>query len=260
MEIKPLLSIKNLTAGYGNKIICHDISLDIYPGEFCTILGLNGSGKTTLLKALCGLIPVSSGSFFLNGNDITHINEKKRAGYISYIPQRYSKLTGVTVPEVVLMGLNPTLGFFESPSSSDKELAKKSLEKMKILHLANEDFSKLSEGQKQKVILARTLIQNAPVMLMDEPDSALDFPGKNHILLKIKSIIRSNNKAGLVTLHDPNLALAYSDRLILLHEGKIKSDIYLSKVDKSEIEQKLSEIYENIVLTTVDKKFFVYIN
>jgi len=248
MTKNPILSIQNLSAGYGKKIIIRDINLDIFPGEFCALLGLNGSGKTTLLKALCGLIPVSNGSVLSNGEDITHINEKNRAGYISYIPQRYSKLIGVTVLEVVLMGLNPHLGLFESPSQADKEQARTILKKMQILHLIDEDFSKLSEGQKQKVILSRALVQNAPIMLMDEPDSALDFTGKHQILAKIKSLIHANEKAGFVTLHDPNLALAHCDRLILLHEGGIKSEINLTIAGDDEIEGKLSEIYEGITL------------
>ena len=259
MVESPLLSIQNLSAGYGKKTIINNINLDIYPGELCALLGLNGSGKTTLLKALCGLLPVTSGSILSAKEDITHFNEKKRAGYISYIPQRFSKLIGVTVLEVVLMGYNPKLGIFEAPTSADKDLAKESLAKMNILHLKDEDFSKLSEGQKQKVILARTLVQNAQIMLMDEPDSALDFVGKHNILTTIKNLIHADNKAGLITLHDPNLALAHSDRLILIHEGRIKSEINLKTANQDEIEKKLSELYENIALTTVNKQHTVYL-
>jgi iron complex transport system ATP-binding protein len=253
----PILSIQYLSSGYDNNRYVSKINLDIYEGEFCALLGLNGSGKTTLLKALCGLLPVSSGSFFSHGKDITHLNEKNRAEYISYIPQRYTDLIGVTVFEVVLMGLNSKLGFFESPSYWDKDFAKRVLEKMQILHLANEDFSKLSEGQKQKVILSRALVQNAPIMLMDEPDSALDFTGKHQILAKIRSIVHSNEKAGLVTLHDPNLALTHCDRLILLDEGQIKAQIDMNTANKTEIRQKLSLIYDNIKISTLSGKFTV---
>jgi len=253
----PILSIKNLSSGYDKKIIIENINLDIYEGEFNALLGLNGSGKTTLLKALCGLLPVISGSFYSNDTDITNINEKRRAEYISYIPQRYTDLIGVTVFEVVLMGFNYRLGFFESPSYWDRDFAKKVLDKMQVLHLINEDFSKLSEGQKQKVILSRALVQNAPIMLMDEPDSALDFTGKHQILSKIKSVIHSNDKAGLVTLHDPNLAISHCDRLILLDEGQIVAEINMNTVNKNELKLKLSLIYDDIKISTIDKKFTV---
>jgi iron complex transport system ATP-binding protein len=255
----PLLSIKNLTSGYGSKVIIRDFSLDIYPGEFCAILGLNGSGKTTILKALCGLLAITNGRVGCSGKDITEINEKKRAEYISYIPQRYSKLIGVTALEAVLMGLNPKLGIFESASSEDIELGRKTLEKLNILNLAYEDFSRLSEGQKQLIILSRALVQNAPVMLMDEPDSSVDFPGKHHILSIIRDLIHQEEKAGLVTLHDPNLALTFCDRLILLHNGQIKSEIDLRVANKDEIHQKLSEIYKNIKLITLDDIYFAKI-
>ena len=252
-----ILSIQNLYSGYNRNFVVENINLDIHKGEFCALLGPNGSGKTTLLKCLCGLLPVFSGKFFSNGVDITNLNEKHRAEYISYIPQRYTDIIGVSVFEIVLMGYNSKLGFFESPSYWDKDFAKKVLDKMQILHLAGEDFSRLSEGQKQKVILSRALVQNAPIMLMDEPDSALDFPGKHQILSKIRSVIHSNDKAGLVTLHDPNLAISHCDRLILLDEGQVRAEIDMASVSKSELRQKLSLIYEGIKVSTLSGKFTV---
>ena len=255
MNNKPILSIEKLSCGYGNKTVIRDVSLDIYAGEFCALLGLNGSGKTTLLKAVCGLIDIMSGSCFSDGIDISSLNEKQRAQYISFIPQRFSKLIGVTVFEAVLMGFNPGLGVFDIPSASDKLLAEEVLNKMQILQLADEDFSKLSEGQKQLVILSRTLVQNAPIMLMDEPDSALDFPGKHGILSKIKNLIHNEKKAGLITLHDPNLALAHCERLILLDEGRIITEINLNTANKDEIHEKLSSIYKGIKLDVIDGRY-----
>jgi iron complex transport system ATP-binding protein len=212
-----------------------------------------------MLKALCGLLPTLGGSFNSEGIDITRLDEKKRAKYISYIPQRHSKLIGLTVLEAVLMGLNPELGVFEGISQNNKDRAASALDKLQISHLANNDFSKLSEGQKQLVILARTLVQDAPIMLMDEPDSALDFPGKHRILERIRNLIHTNSKAGLITLHDPNLALNYCDHLILLHEGQKCSEINLRTENKDDIEKSLSTIYKGIVLTELDDKYFVRI-
>ena len=252
-----LLSLRDVSVGYGEKTIVRNASFDLPEGEVCALLGLNGSGKTTLLKAICGLLPVQSGRCLVNGQDCTRLHEHKRAQQISYIPQRYSELTGVTVLDAVLMGLNARLGLLEFPSAADRGLALETLEKMGAGHLAGEDFSRLSEGQKQLVVLSRTLLQNVPVMLMDEPDSALDFEARHRILGKIRRLIHSENKAGLVTLHDPNLALNYCDRLILLQAGEIVADISLVEAQKSAIQAGLSTVYNNIVVLEHGEKFMV---
>lgn len=250
-----MLSLQEVSVGYGLKTVVRDVSLNISAGEFCALLGLNGSGKTTLLKGISGLLPIGSGRCLADGQDCTRFNEKKRARHISYIPQRYSELTGVTVLDAVMMGLNAKLGVLEFPSSADKAQVAAALGKMEITHLAGEDFSRLSEGQKQLVILTRTLVQNAPVMLMDEPDSALDFLNKHRTLTKIRDLIHSEGKAGLVTLHDPNLALAYCDRLILLHDGKIVSEINLPGADRDEVRSCLSTIYGDVTLLEYNGRY-----
>jgi len=243
-----LLSLQGVTVGYGGHIVVRDVTFDISAGEFCALLGLNASGKTTLLKGICGLSPLAGGHCLSGGLDYTGFSEKRRANYISYIPHRSSKLIGVTVLDAVTMGLNARLGALEFRSAWDKAFALDTLEKIGIGHLAGNDFSRLSEGQKQLVILARTLVQDTPVILMDEPDSALDFLNRHRLLDIFRSLIKSEGKAGLVTLHDPNLALNYCDRLILLHDGKIASDIALSGASQSEIQKCLAVIYGDITL------------
>ena len=243
-----MLSLRELTIGYGAKTIVKDVSFDIAACEFCGLLGLNGSGKTTLLKSVCGLLPIRDGGCFLNGINCSKMNEKERARCFSYMPQRLSKLIGVTVLDAVMMGLNPKLGVLEFPSGADKAGARQALEKMEVPHLAGEDFSRLSEGQKQLVILARALVQNAPVMLMDEPDSALDYINKHKTLKRIRRLVCEEGKTALVTLHDPNLALAYCDRLILLHDGKNISEVRLPEASIGEVKSSLAAIYGEVTL------------
>lgn len=252
-----LLLLENITAGYGNREVVRDIRLEIGRGEFCALLGLNGSGKTTLFKALCGLIPTQAGSCLVNGLDCTRFHERKRARYISYIPQRHSKMQGVTVRDVALMGCNPHLPFLGSPTLGDRERAEGILTKMGLRDLAERDFAQLSEGQKQLVILSRTLVQNAPVMLMDEPDSALDFPNRHMVLSKMRELIHREGKAGLITLHDPNSALAYCDRIILLKNGGIVGRLELAGASKGTISIQLSKIYGNIDVVEHNGRFIV---
>ena len=252
-----MFSVNNLTVGYGEKIVVKNASFKMEKGEFCVLLGLNGSGKTTLLKAACGLIKPASGHLMLDGVDCTNLNERKRARYISYIAQRHSELRGVSVLDTVLMGFNPQLRLLMHPNIVQKALAKDTLEKMGLKDIIEEDFSHLSEGQKQLVLLCRILVQDTPVLFMDEPDSALDFLNKHKMLAKIRNVIQTEGKMGLMTLHDPNLALAYCDKMILLHEGEIIKRLRIKEASGMDIQNCLSAIYGDIEIIEHNGRFIM---
>ncbi|MBQ9148566.1 MAG: ABC transporter ATP-binding protein [Oscillospiraceae bacterium] len=241
-----MLKVENIRCGYFHREIVHNASFSVAEGEFCALLGLNGCGKTTLMKAVCGLLPVHDGIVAVDGENCTDFNERQRALRMAYIPQRGSLISGKTVLEVVLMGFNARLHLLDSPGKAHRRKAMEALERLGMGELAQRDYAQLSEGQKQMVILARTIVQDTPVMLMDEPDSALDFVNRNLVLGKIREILHSQNRAGLITLHDPNFALAYCDSLILMQEGKILQRLSLKDAIREEVEQALSRIYGNI--------------
>lgn len=247
-----LLRIENVRCGYQHREIVHNASLSVAPGEFCALLGLNGCGKTTLMKAICGLLPIHDGKCFVDGLDCTRFNERQRALQMSYIPQRGSLISGKTVLEVVLMGFNARLHLLDSPGRIHREKAMEALERLGMDHLAQRDYATLSEGQKQIIILARTMVQDTPVMLMDEPDSALDFVNRNLVLGKIREVLHSQNRAGLITLHDPNFALAYCDSLILMQEGKILQRLSMKDASVDQIREALSKIYGSIQILPYD--------
>jgi len=238
-----LLSFQGITAGYGGRDVVMDATFGVPSGEFCALLGLNGSGKTTLLKAVCGLLPLKSGKCLVGGMDAARLDEYRRARYISYIPQRLSAQRGVGVLDYVLMGLHASLGALAHPSPEDRASAADTLRKVGIGHLAAEDFSRLSEGQKQMAVLARALLQNTPVMLMDEPDSSLDFLNRHLLMDMFRKLVHSEGKAALVTLHDPNLALSYCDRIVLLNGGRIVSVMPLPGAGADEVASCLSVVY-----------------
>lgn len=245
--MKPIFYTRNLAVSYGDKVVVRDIDLTINEGEFCGLLGLNGSGKTTLLHAACGFVEMK-GACFVEEKCLTGMNERQRARLISFIPQVCSLEGGKTALEVVLMGYNAWISLLGTPSPEQKELALGALVQLECRNLAYEDFGELSQGQKQMVILARCMVQNTPVMLMDEPDSALDFLNKHIVLEKIRHLIKSNKKAGLITLHDPNFAMEYCDRLFLLKQGTIVAEINMGCDNAEEIYHKLSLIYGEIEL------------
>lgn len=242
-----LLSLKNAKIAYGETEIVHGVTIEIAPGEFYALLGLNGSGKTTILHGCCGFLPME-GSLTVAGTDCRGLNEKKRAKLISFISQTCSLQGGRTALEVVLMGFNARMGLLESPSAAHKRAALSAMERLNCADFADKDFGELSQGQRQLVVLARCIVQNSPAMLMDEPDSALDFLNRHMVLSKIRELIKEENKAGLITLHDPNFAMAYCDRLLLLNRGVIVSELRMDQASASEIHEKLSLIYGDIAL------------
>ncbi|HBR01927.1 MAG TPA: ABC transporter ATP-binding protein [Ruminiclostridium sp.] len=246
MEQK-LLNVNHLSVSYGNHSVLRDVGFSLGCGEFAALLGLNGSGKTTLLRTICGLKKADSGGCFAAMKDIFRAHEKQRAHLISYIPQRHSIVYDISVTDVVLMGFNGRLRFYQQPGKEQIQRAFSTMEKLGIYTLRAESFLRLSEGQKQLVILARSMVQDTPVMLLDEPDSALDFVNRHKVLFKIREIIHEDGRCGLITLHDPNFALQYCDRLLLLSEGNICGEVNV-KSNASDIKNNLSKIYGRIEL------------
>lgn len=240
-----LFRLENIHISYGSHPVIRGIDLWVGAGEFCALLGLNGSGKTTLLHGACGFLPME-GRCVAGGRDCARLNERQRARLISFIPQTSSLGGGRSVLEVVLMGFNPRLGLLQSPTRQHRQLAQEALEHIGCGHLARRDFGTLSQGQRQLIILARCMVQDTPVTLMDEPDSALDFLNRHMVLGKVRQMLHDGGRAGLITLHDPNFALAYCDRILLLRDGRLQGELAMDRAGREEIQEKLSLIYGDI--------------
>lgn len=241
-----LLNIENIRISYGKELIIDDISFKINPGEFTSLLGLNGAGKTTLIKAISGILKPVSGTIKVQGKDISQLKPKERARHISFMPQRHSIVYDTTVLDVVLMGITPYIGILDYPTKSHRRLAYDILKKLKMEELSDENFLHLSEGQKQLIIIARSIIQDSEIMLFDEPDSALDFNNKHMVISKIGEIVKTENRAGIITLHDPNTALDYCDRIIIIKDKKAFADFYINNVDIDFLRKTFSQIYGKI--------------
>ena len=240
-----IFSVRNLSVSYKDIEVVKNINFSIDKGEFCALLGLNGAGKTTVLNACCGFIK-AEGECAVSGQKTSVLNEKERAKLISYIPQKNSNMEGKSVLDVVLMGFNPVLNVWRQPTSEQQKKATEVLNNLNCGDLIFKDFGELSQGQQQLVVLARSIVQNTPVMLMDEPDSSLDFLNRHMILKTIADLIHNEKKAGLITLHDPNFAMTYCDRLFLLKDKRISEEIFMHNSTSDEIQKKLSTIYGNI--------------
>lgn len=248
-----ILLIKSLSACYGKKQILHNISFSLEPHTLTCLIGKNGCGKTTLMKSIINQIK-HEGNCFLNGENLEYLNVRALARQVSYIPQRTGLSISLPVLDVVLMGYNPILKLLEHPSKKQVELAKKALLAVGLSEVEKQDFQTLSEGQKQLVLLARTMIENTKLLLLDEPDSALDFQNRYMVLKELKKMIQEEEKAGLLCLHDPVLAMEFCDQLILMKNGVCIQVLHPKKDRIEDMESALREIYQDISLVEYHDK------
>ncbi|MCQ2494409.1 MAG: ABC transporter ATP-binding protein [Lachnospiraceae bacterium] len=245
-----LLSAKGISAGYGNRTVINDISFDIEAGELVGIVGSNGCGKTTLLKSVCNNL-AHSGSCVIDDITVEKSSAKDIAAVCSYIPQKSGINIDISVLDVVLMGYNPHLGFLEYPNKDMKEKAMNVLQQVGLSGFEDRNFLSLSEGQKQLCVLARAIVSDCKVFLMDEPESALDFSVRYKILDFLKEMLEVNKKSALVTLHDISLALNYCDKLLLVNNGTVEAIAEPKKDDLSSLEEKLGKLFGKVSLREV---------
>lgn len=239
--------VQHLTAGYGDHTILSDISFTAPAGTLTGILGANGSGKTTLLKSICGILP-HEGRCLLEGSPLEGLSPRKLAQRCSYIPQRSGISIDISVLDVVLMGFNPHLGLLEHPSAEMRLAARRMLERVGLAGREEDNYLTLSEGQKQLCILARTLAAEAKLLLLDEPESALDFRHRYRMLNILKAWVAEAKRSAVVTLHDPALALECCDQLILLKDQQVIGVLHPASDPLNEMEMTLSKIYGRISL------------
>lgn len=248
-----ILKVEKLSTGYGKKEIVRDISMELSLGQVVSILGPNGCGKSTLIKALCkGL--AFKGNVFIDDINTRELSERELAKLCSYVPQRSGLSIDVSVQDAVLMGFQPYLGIFGNPSKDMKARVQETLLQVGLGDYMSANYMELSEGQKRLCILARSLVTQSKLLLMDEPDAALDFGVRNNLLEIISERVRNKTCGVLLTLHDMNLALSNSDYIYLMNNGSF-TGVLCPKEDSLEVmERKLSDLYGRVHLLEYQKE------
>jgi len=214
------LQARELAIGYGRRRVAAGISLQVQPGEVYCLLGPNGCGKTTLFRTLLGLIPPLAGSVQLAGRDLARRSRRSIARLIAYVPQSHAPAFPYTVREVVLMGRTAHLGLFSQPRRTDHERAGMALEQLGIADLADADYSRISGGQRQLVLLARALAGECAYLVMDEPTASLDYGNQALVLQRIR-VLAASGIGVVMSSHDPDHVLAVGDRAALMRDGAI---------------------------------------
>ncbi len=229
-----VLEISKLSIGYDKKPILEDLNLKAFKGEILFVMGSNGSGKSTLLKTLSNLIPPLSGSVSLSGRKLKDFSSLGFAKEISILLTERPNLSSMKVKEVLALGRFPYTSFWGSLGLKDENIINEVIELLKIQNLINKNYDTLSDGQKQKVLLGRTLTQDTPLIILDEPTSFLDIPRKIEFLENLKFLAKEKNKMIILSSHDWDFALKASHSLLFIgKDGKYKKgfpeDFYFNK-------------------------------
>jgi len=236
-----MLEIQSLYVGYGKETVLADFTISVRPGEVLALVGPNGAGKTTLIKAVSGVLQVQAGMIRVNGKDLNRLPAMERARYLAVVPQARNLPAAFTVWQTVMMGRTPFLGWLGKASEQDRARARWALERTDTLSLAERRVDELSGGEQQRVLLARALAQDTPILLMDEPTAHLDLQHQSNLLNLTRRLAEEQDLAVLMALHDLNLVALYADRAALLVEGRLRAAGTPSEVLTP---QRLSEVYQ----------------
>ena len=215
-----ILSVESLTAGYGKISIVKDVTFEVQAGEIVTMIGINGAGKSTLLKTVAGLLPIMQGNIFIEGKNLNEIPSKERAKKLAVLLTDKIHSDYMTVYDVIATGRYAYTGNLGILSEEDQKKVEEAIELMNLTSMKEKLFDKLSDGQKQRVMLARAICQETKIIILDEPTSFLDIGYKIEIMSMLKNLA-SKGIAVLMTLHDLEIARQVSDSVISIKNGCI---------------------------------------
>lgn len=247
-----MLEIKDLQFSYGRKeIVLDNINLILEPGQIGILLGKNGSGKTTLFKNILGICKPKSGEVTFDGKNLSKMTMRERASTVAYVPQ-HIHFGSLTVYDSILLGRISRFGL--KACEDDFEAVERILTEMQLNNIASKNAEELSGGEKQKVAIARALVQEPKVLIFDEPTGNLDIANEELIIEEAKKIAKEKNIAVLSSLHDLNQAINFGQKFFFLKNGTIKysgnKDIFTSEVleDIYDIHTKILEIEGNKII------------
>jgi iron complex transport system ATP-binding protein len=220
----PVLQARGLRVAYDGRVVIDGLDLSLERGRITTLVGANGSGKSTLLKALGRILRPAAGSVLLEGEAIGSLPTKEVARRLAILPQTPTAPPGITVRDLVMRGRNPHQTWARPWSADDAAIVARTLADTGLTEVADRDVATLSGGQRQRVWIALVVAQQAATLLLDEPTTFLDLTHQLSVLRLVRRINREAGSTVVMVLHDLSLAARYSDRLVVLHQGRIVAD------------------------------------
>ena len=218
-----MIELQHLMVGYGEKAVLSDINQFLREGQMVCLLGANGVGKSTILRTLAGFLPPLSGKVLLNGRDFLSFSLSERSQAVSVVLTERVEVPYMKVVDLVGMGRSPYTGFFGTLSKEDRTIVGEAIEMVGISQLAQRTIDTLSDGERQKALLAKALAQQTPVILLDEPTAFLDFHAKVSTLRLMLRLAHETNKIIFLSTHDVEMAIQLSDALWIVQDGIIQA-------------------------------------
>ncbi|WP_168118982.1 ABC transporter ATP-binding protein [Paenibacillus sp. HB172176] len=238
------LQVDHLTFAYGAERIVEDISLHVKKGEFVGLIGPNGSGKSTLLKAIYKAMKPDSGAVLLEGEDLLAMNPKQAALKLGVVGQENDVPFDFKVEDIVAMGRSPHKKLFEGDTQEDMRIVRNAMRQTGLQEKAARHYSSLSGGEKQRVLVARALAQQTPLLIMDEPTNHLDI----YYQLQMFDLVKNLEATVLAAIHDLNMAALYCTRLYVIRAGKLRASGAPKDVLTPELIHEVYGVHADIVI------------
>jgi iron complex transport system ATP-binding protein len=217
------IEVRDLCVVADGRALVDDVSLAVARGEWVSLLGPNGAGKTTVLRALAGLSRFR-GTVRLLREDAASLSRRELARIVALVPQTPVLPTAMCVGDYVLLGRTPHVGVLSREGATDRAAAREALERLELLALAGRPLGSLSGGELQRTVIARALAQSAPILLLDEPTTALDIGHQQHALELVERLRRDGGLTVVAAMHDLTLAGQYGDRVVLVDRGRVVAE------------------------------------
>ena len=219
-----IISLSQLSVGYSlSHPVISDINLELRSGQLACLIGENGIGKSTLLKTLTGFLPKLKGSLLLGNRDIESFSQRELARQVSIVLTQKPDVQNLTIEEIIGLGRSPYTGFFGRLRAEDRKVVDDAIATMGIEKLRERMIHTLSDGERQKVMIAKALAQETPIILLDEPTAFLDFPSKAETFQSLQRMAHERDKLILLSTHDLELAVRFADSLLEVKKGALQA-------------------------------------
>lgn len=235
-----VISLSQLSVGYSpSHPVISDINLELRSGQLACLIGENGIGKSTLLKTLTGFLPKLKGSLLLGNRDIESFSQRELARQVSIVLTQKPDVQNLTIEEIIGLGRSPYTGFFGRLRAEDRKVVDDAIATMGIEKLRGRMIQTLSDGERQKVMIAKALAQETPIILLDEPTAFLDFPSKAETFQSLQRMAHERDKLILLSTHDLELAVRFADSLLEVKKGTLQA------VSASEVKASIRAIIDS---------------
>ena len=254
------IEVENLSFGYGDRLVLDGLNFKTRENQLVSILGPNGVGKSTLFNCILGLLKGYTGQVLLDGRDIKHLSIREMAQLVAFIPQSHHPSFNFSVSDIVLMGTTVQISTFSRPGKRQIMLVAEALERIGISHLRDRGYNQISGGERQLVLLARALVQETKILLLDEPTANLDYGNQIRVLTQIKTLAKEGYTI-IQSTHNPDQTFLFSDTVMAMKDGKIVAcgvpgDIFTEELIRNlyAAEVKIQSLYEDRVRVCIPKR------